>query len=168
MAFRTFHIALHGAAETERELNQFLRGQRVLAVEKRFYQNGAGDGYWTFCIEYLERAEGGEPAFTGSKVDYKEVLPPEEFAVFSKLRAVRKERADAERLPPFALFSNEQLAEMVRKRVANREQLGQVKGVGEARLEKYGDVVLTVLAEAFGPGKAGVAVPDGPGGEGTP
>jgi len=150
MPFRVFTIPVRHAAEGERELNLFLRSHRVLAVERQFHQTPAGEASWSFCVEYLETAEAGERSFSGPKVDYKEVLSPEEFAVFSKLRVVRKEAAEAEKLPPFTLFSNEQLAEMVQKRVASRAQLATIRGVGEARLAKYGELVLKVLAEAFG------------------
>ena len=53
------------------------------------------------------------------KVDFKEVLSDPEFAVFARLRALRKERADAEGVPAYALFTNEQLAEMVQRRGAS-------------------------------------------------
>ena len=51
------------------------------------------------------------------KVDFKDVLSDPEFAVFARLRALRKEKADAEGVPAYALFTNDQLAEMVQRRV---------------------------------------------------
>ena len=76
-----------------------------------------------------------------------EVLPAAEFAVFAKLRALRKELSEPEGLPAFALFTNEQLADMVRHRVSSHEDLKGINGVGQARVEKYGDAFLRILKE---------------------
>ena len=43
--------------------------------------------------------------------DYKQVLKPEEFEVFSRLREWRKGVAEKEGVPVYVVFSNEQLAE---------------------------------------------------------
>ena len=40
------------------------------------------------------------------------------------------------------IFSNEQLAEMVRKKAGTRAALKEIEGVGDARLEKYGAALL--------------------------
>lgn len=56
--------------------------------------------------------------------------------------------AAVERVPVYAVFTNEQLAEMVTSRAATLEAIGGIAGVGEARLGKYGAAVLEVLTEA--------------------
>ena len=73
-----------------------------------------------------------------NKIDYKDVLKPEEFAVFAKLRDLRKQIAQAEAVPVYTIFTNEQLADMVRAKVTTRAGLGKIDGIGEARVEKYG------------------------------
>ena len=54
--------------------------------------------------------------------------------MFARLRALRKETADAEGVPAYALFTNDQLAEMVQRRVvtaaALREIAGRRRGAG--------------------------------------
>jgi superfamily II DNA helicase RecQ len=81
-------------------------------------------------------------------VDFKEVLSEAEFAVFARLRALRKQLAEAEGVPAYALFTNEQLAEMVQQRVSTATGLRQIAGVGEARVEKYGPAFLDLLTQA--------------------
>ena len=68
--------------------------------------------------------------------------------MFARLRALRKERADAEGVPAYALFTNDQLAEMVQRRVTSDAALRAIPGVGEARVEKYGEPFLHILKEA--------------------
>ena len=75
-------------------------------------------------------------------MDYKELLKPEEFEVFSRLREWRKGMAEQEGVPVYVVFTNEQLAEMVKKRVSTKAGLKEIEGVGDARVEKYGAAVL--------------------------
>ena len=75
-------------------------------------------------------------------MDYRELLKPEEFEVFSTLRDWRKEVAEKEGVPVYTIFTNEQLADMVRRRVSSKTQLKEIDGVGDGRLEKYADAVL--------------------------
>lgn len=70
------------------------------------------------------------------------MLKPEEFEVFSRLREWRKGMAEQEGVPVYVVFTNEQLAEMVKKRVSTKAGLKEIEGVGDARVEKYGAAVL--------------------------
>ena len=78
-------------------------------------------------------------------MDYREVLPPQDFAVFVKLRDLRKELAQAESVPVYLIFTNEQLAQMVQGKVETKAALEKIEGIGEARLEKYGPRFLDCL-----------------------
>jgi superfamily II DNA helicase RecQ len=118
------------------DLNRFLRTHRVLSTERRLVETAQG-AYWMFCVEYLESALPSSERTPG-KVDYREVLPPEQFAKFSRLRAIRKEIADREAFPPYAVFTNEQLAAMARLDAASAVALQAIDGVGEAKMAKYG------------------------------
>ena len=124
-----------GAAEAE--MNAFLRGHRVLAVKKEFVPDGE-NSFWSFCVEYLDATPPSASPTGGKlpKVDYKEVLKPEDFEVFSRLREWRKMVAEKEGVPVYVVLSNEQLAQMVRKRVTTKAGLKEVEGVGEALLER--------------------------------
>jgi superfamily II DNA helicase RecQ len=119
-----------------------------LAVKKEFVADGE-NSFWTFCVEYLESvgAAGAWPG-KGPKVDYKEVLKPAEFEVFSRLREWRKAVAEKEGVPVYTVLTNEQLAQIVRKKVGSKAALKDIDGVGEARVEKYAEAVLKVLAPA--------------------
>jgi superfamily II DNA helicase RecQ len=146
MQLKTFVLPIKNLNPAEAEMNAFLRGHRVLSVKKEFVPDGE-NSFWTFCVEYLEGVPAGNlpPGGKLPKVDYKEILKPEEFEVFSRLRDWRKTVAEQEGVPVYVVFTNEQLAEMVRKRVATKTQLGAIEGVGEARVAKYGEAVLERL-----------------------
>jgi superfamily II DNA helicase RecQ len=84
-------------------------------------------------------------------VDYKELLKPEEFQVFSRLRDWRKAVAEKEGVPVYTVLTNEQLAQIVQKRINTKAGLKEIEGVGEARVEKYGEAVLKVVAPPVAP-----------------
>lgn len=142
----------------QQELNQFIQKHRVAAIEKEFVADGASS-YWSLCITVLEgegtlpaalRAPGSVSAGKSTpKIDYREVLNEADFAVYADLRNLRASIAKAEGVPPYALFSNEQLACMVRGRVVTAGQLREIDGVGEARVNKYATHFLPLLRKAF-------------------
>jgi superfamily II DNA helicase RecQ len=146
MQLRLFVLPIKNLAEAEAEMNAFLRSHRVLAVKKESVPDGESS-FWTFCVEYLDAATAGPPPLGGKapKVDYKEVLQPEEFEVFSRLREWRKAVAEKEGVPVYVVLSNEQLAGMVRQRVSTKAGLQAIEGVGAARVEKYGAALLERL-----------------------
>ncbi|MGC8118923.1 DNA helicase RecQ [Marinobacter sp. VGCF2001] len=61
------------------------------------------------------------------------------------LRACRKELADKQGVPPYVIFHDTTLFDMLERRPANLEELAEVSGVGAAKLEKYGEVFLQAL-----------------------
>jgi superfamily II DNA helicase RecQ len=152
MQLRFFTIPIHAGEDAADELNRFLAGHRILAVERQFNQNG-GASAWAVCVAFesasATRPETGPAAGRRGKVDYREVLSEQDFSVYARLRVLRKELADAEGVPAYALFTNEQMAEMVTRRLSTAAALREIPGIGEARIGKYGEHFLRVLAEAF-------------------
>jgi superfamily II DNA helicase RecQ len=70
------------------------------------------------------------------------------FAVYAQLRELRKSLSEQEGVPAYALFTNEQLAEMVRRNILTQSELAKIDGVGKAKLEKYGSHFVTLLKTA--------------------
>jgi len=127
-------------------LNAFLAAHRVVHVERHFVAEGA-NSVWSICVSYMEG--DGRPAADRrqqKKVDYRDTLSETQCAVFAKLRTLRKTLADQEGVPAYALFTNEQLADMVRRRVQSLAGFTDIDGVGQARVEKYGEAFLRLLA----------------------
>lgn len=84
-----------------------------------------------------------EKARTGFDAD---TLDADDRALFDALRARRRELADDAGVPAYIVFGDKVLLEMVARRPATPSQLLQVPGVGQAKLERYGDAFLEVLA----------------------
>lgn len=135
-------------------MNRFLDGHRVVAIDRQFVQDGPNSA-WALCITYLQ-SSGRPPPGRRGRIDYREVLSEPDFTVFAKLRALRKTLADTEGVPAYALFTNEQLAEMVQRRVRTLSALREIDGVGEGRVEKYGKEFIDILqADGLAEGNSG-------------
>jgi len=150
MPFRFFTVPVQSIAVAEAELNAFLGSHKVLAVDRQWVDQGA-NSFWAVCVEYLVvgGAASSPKILSGRiRVDYKEILDPAEFEVFSRLRGLRKEIATREAIPIYTVFTNEQLARFVQLRCRTKADLGKADGVGEARLDKYGEKILKFLTKS--------------------
>lgn len=135
MPYKFFTIPVRDVGLAEEALNGFLRSHKVLSVDRRWVEQG-DNSYWSFCIDYLETRRNGEANRPSERtnVDYKEVLSAEDFAVFARLRDLRKGLAQEEAVPVYTIFTNEQLAQMVQQRVKSKQDLEAIPGVGETRI----------------------------------
>lgn len=148
MAMKFFQIPVRAPAAAEGELNGLLGRHRITAVERRFVDDGP-NSFWALCVEWVHGGEAsvGSGKEKAGQVDYKELLSPEQFEVFARLRELRKKVAGDEAVPVYSVFTNEQLAGMVRHEVRSEPQLRGIDGIGDARVKKYGPAFLALLNE---------------------
>jgi len=64
---------------------------------------------------------------------------------FEKLRAVRVAEAKSRGVPAYVVCSDRTLAAIAEKRPTTREELARIPGMGPARIESYGEVLLDAL-----------------------
>lgn len=98
----------------------------------------------------------GEEKFAVRKFDHKkkgssktkEILlqDPEEAALFDRLRALRLELAKSQNIPPYVIFHDKTLLEMVQARPRSLAEFGLIQGVGGVKTDKYGPRFLELLA----------------------
>ena len=67
--------------------------------------------------------------------------------LFEYLRALRKEIALRDHIPPYVVFSDATLKDMCAVLPRSREEMLLVKGIGEHKLQKYGEAFLACIAE---------------------
>ncbi|MFT6916953.1 MAG: ATP-dependent DNA helicase RecQ [Motiliproteus sp.] len=65
--------------------------------------------------------------------------------LWEALREVRKKLADQQDVPPFFIFHDATLMEMVEKQPRSLGALAHINGVGKTKLERYGEAFLAVL-----------------------
>lgn len=67
--------------------------------------------------------------------------------LFARLRALRKELADADDVPPYVVFNDKTLAEMAQLMPTNDSEFLKVSGVGFTKLNKYGAPFLNTIRD---------------------
>lgn len=140
-----FYIPARGSEEDTAQLNALLSSARVLSVDREFVADGP-NSFWSICVQHQSASQRAPGPGKRPPVDYREVLSPEDFAVFARLRELRKQIAAREAVPPYSIFTNEQLAQMVQQRVSNLSGLKAIEGIGDARVAKYGAPFLDLLS----------------------
>ena len=68
-------------------------------------------------------------------------------ALFEELRALRTRLAKAENVPPYIIFSDKSLSDMVALKPDTASKFMDVSGVGQNKLEKYGNQFMTLIKE---------------------
>lgn len=68
-------------------------------------------------------------------------------ALFEKLRQLRKKLADERGAPPYVIFSDVSLRNMAREYPKNNTEFLRIPGVGDKKLEEYGDTFMQAIAD---------------------
>jgi superfamily II DNA helicase RecQ len=145
MHYKIFQYRLPLDGELD-ELNQWVQSNRVVNISQYCVPQMPAGGLLVFVVETIAAVAKSQQ--NKDRVDYKETLSSEDFALYSELRALRKQIADAEGVPVYSVFTNAQLACMVQQAVANLASLQAIEGVGQGRVDRYGDAFLAVLVSA--------------------
>jgi len=65
--------------------------------------------------------------------------------LFERLRRLRKQLADEQNVPPYIVFSDATLKEMAKSKPARRSQMMDISGVGQRKMDLYGDLFLNEI-----------------------
>jgi DNA helicase II / ATP-dependent DNA helicase PcrA len=135
------HLRLSWAERRE------VRGREVKRQASRFlldFQPRAGtrvrqlpDGFATPMVP--ARGEGPPPTIAGDR---------DGDPVFVALREWRTAQAREEAVPPYVIAHDSTLAEIADQRPRTMAALRRVKGMGPTKLERYGDEILAIVAQA--------------------
>ncbi|MGY3778864.1 DNA helicase RecQ [Isobaculum melis] len=68
--------------------------------------------------------------------------------LFDRLREIRKDLATEQKVPPYVIFSDESLREMCHYLPKDDQAFLAIKGVGQNKLEKYGEIFMAAIANA--------------------
>jgi ATP-dependent DNA helicase RecQ len=77
-------------------------------------------------------------------------ISPDDEPLWEALRAKRKELADEQGVPAYVIFHDATLLEMLASRPSSMEAMRALPGVGDAKLARYGQAFLAIIAEQTG------------------
>ena len=149
--FKFFMIPVKNVQTIEEQINTFLASAKIVNIEKDFHPAGE-KSFWYMSVEYLKGkitpVEINKPDISFKKrPDYREILPPEEFEVFAKLREWRKSESEKTGVQLYNIFKNEQLSQIVTQKITSKTKLAEISGIGNARVTNYGDAVIKIMTE---------------------
>ena len=93
-------------------------------------------------IEEIKAPTAKKP---GSKSARKAQIMPEDQELWDELRECRKMLAEESNVPPYVIFHDATLKEMLDTMPTSEAEMLRINGVGESKLEKYGDDFLHIL-----------------------
>ncbi len=102
----------------------------------------------------LEGSSGVEVAVEVAGTPHRQVIAAETqldgaaAERFERLRDWRRATSMAEGVPAYVVFADRTLRELAQRNPADTQALGQVSGIGPAKLTRYGDELLRLLAGA--------------------
>ena len=144
LQYASFLLPLHADSGEQDELNRFLRGRRVVQTRKELVAT-EGASCWAILVEYLDSPEKNSGEQQKGKVDYKEILNAADFSLFSKLRETRKKLAEENGLPVYAVCTNEQLAEIAKRKPKSLAECMQIEGIGQGKADKFVPALLECI-----------------------
>jgi ATP-dependent DNA helicase RecQ len=116
----------HGALRLTEDCRPVLRGEVSLSLRKDSYKEAASAG-----------RRHVEARFSN----------PDDDRLWQALRALRRNLAEQQNVPAYVIFQDAVLMEMVQARPGNRTELKRLAGIGERKLQLYGDEFLAVILE---------------------
>lgn len=94
-----------------------------------------------------QKASSGRKAKSPLK---KEFENPESEELWQRLRARRRTLAKEQKVPPYMIFSDRTLLEMVHEKPKSLAEMRLISGVGDIKLEKFGEVFLLEIGGGDG------------------
>jgi ATP-dependent DNA helicase RecQ len=119
---------------SEPEVRQLLRGDRKLALPLAAPKRERRQ----------QQPRDGQIGPAGTAADWGDADPE----LLAALKRWRSEQARSQGVPSYVVFHDRTLLELAARRPSDRSELMGVNGIGTAKLERYGEALLAVIAEA--------------------
>ena len=147
MQIKFFTLPIIDNSIEQDEMNRFLRSQKILSVENHLSSNEHGT-WWCFCVKYVDQPQAkSQELYPNKRKDYKNELDEASFALFAKLREIRKKIAVDDAVPAYAVCTDEELAAIAQLPELSRQTLLTIKGFGEKKAEKYAERIIALLKQ---------------------
>jgi len=92
-----------------------------------------------------------EQKVSGGSGKHKSPVRPQDEPLWDALRELRMELATEFGVPPYVIFHDSTLREMIKTRPNSRQQMGLISGVGQQKLDRYGERFLAEIERHYLP-----------------
>jgi len=124
MGFLEIDMGRHGALRLTEKCRPLLRGEQSLQLRK---------------VEKQEKSVSGKKG--------KHAVRPQDSTLWEALRSLRMLLAEESGVPPYVIFHDATLQEMLKKRPVSLNDMSRVSGVGEQKLSRFGQKFLNEIAK---------------------
>ena len=147
----TYGIGRHLSAEEWRRILRQLIARDIVRVESN-NMGGLTLGQARGLLKGEERIfiRTYKKASKRRKIVFDE-MTGEDLLLFERLKQWRREKAQDTGKAPYQVFTDATLEDIVRRRPVNSSQMAEVSGVGEVKLERYGQEVNAIVREFVAP-----------------
>jgi ATP-dependent DNA helicase RecQ len=129
--YGTLHLTTNSRAVLKGELRIFLRHEAT-GDERR--------------AERKASRSGGRGAKAGGRTRHNSLeISDDDRPLWDALRALRSRLAKEQNVPPYVIFHDATLLDMLREHPTSLREMAEIGGVGTSKLEKYGEAFLKVL-----------------------
>ena len=139
-----FDDALGGFDDTP--VQELLKDKEVVSIREHFFVKNTIP-HLTLVVTYtLADAAAPAPAATKSpRARWHDLLDAADRPLFNTLRDWRRERSKHDGVPPYVICTDRTLASVAQRRPQSLAKLGEVPGVGPAKVKKYGAELLGLV-----------------------
>ena len=128
LGYTSIDMERHGALRLTEKCRPILRGEQRLDLRKQTQEEKNTRG-----------------------TQQKTIVRPQDQLLWEALRSLRLKLAEVSGVPPYVIFHDATLQEMVRKRPSSPDSMLRISGVGEQKNQRYGQQFLREIAKHFLP-----------------
>jgi ATP-dependent DNA helicase RecQ len=118
-------------------------GYPVLSLNAESWQVLKGER----AVQVARAARSGSSARRDRASATGPSLEGEDKTLFEVLRGLRKRLADEHGLPPYVIFHDATLRELAQRRPATLDEFASIRGIGEAKLSRYGQRFIDAIQQ---------------------
>lgn len=126
---------------TEKSYDLLFGGEAIMLTKPALEMAMAKTSHDSFEDHFDDRSYGHTDRLSGGRFNNRSNDSQDE-DLFESLRALRRKLASDEGIPPYMVFHDSSLREMAAKHPRNKAEFRSIEGVGDRKLEKYGDIFL--------------------------
>ena len=131
MNFAKVDIAGHGGLQLSEAGRKFLKEKNEIRMRKH---------------KVKAKSERSSRSKRSAKVDLA-LDGEDENNLFDRLKAKRLEISKSQKVPPYVIFHDKTLVEMIKMQPKTAADMIDISGVGESKIEKYGAIFLEILQQ---------------------
>jgi len=137
--------SIHGGFNDD-SVREFLKDKELISARDYLFTKNDVP-YLVFILQYFPyRSEiNAKPSEKKEKDEaWRKLLTEADLGFFNILRDWRSQQSKKEGMPPYILFTNWQLAMIVKSRPQSLAELTKIEGIGNSKASKYGAEILSM------------------------